>query len=154
MMIYQESRKRNIETIQGPLQTCYIDNMYADMLVEILRQAVQGREDDHGIIMDHTPGSGYGYSFSHDIFALRDWCDCEGARCGYDEKGYPLCPPNFEYYPMNLQGIWYKRAGKSQHFNKNISFIEFLTILYQCLASLGLSPREVELLVKDSHNQK
>lgn len=124
-----------------------------DSLLAPLSVAVIGMPDATG----HTPitlpgvGSNCAASFQNEVFAIRDYCWCEGSyhretvpeddprwesaieTSGGESTG---CPPNFEHFASGLKVVWYKHMGRSQSANQHLVAEQRQSILAECLASI------------------
>lgn len=70
--------------------------------------------------------------FENDTFMMKDYCWCDNEREGHEEA----CPPNFVHKPTNFIITWYKYYGRGMTANKNLSALEWLEILKDCIQSL------------------
>ena len=105
-------------------------------------------------ISDSGVGCNGGATYANEVFAIRDFCWCEGRFhpevAGYDDMDdnthYAAmsasggtstgCPPNFEHFASGITGVWYKHLGRDTVFNRYARPGEALEILRDCLASL------------------
>lgn len=109
---------------------------------------------DGDLIQSAGIGCNCNESFVNNVFALRDYCWCEGSYHREtvlfedDEDAWQLaietsggsgtgCPPNFEHFASGIKGSWYKHLGRDVTFNREARRGEALNILMECLLSLG-----------------
>lgn len=120
------------------------------------------------LIQHHGIGSNCAEAYVNEVFAIRDYCWCEGSlhpeRVDWDtEDDSPYdemppsggtssgCPFNFEHYASGLKCEWYKGIGRDVLFNREPRKDEALAVLMDCLRSLpGMSHLPP---VKDSHQE-
>ncbi|PUB32540.1 hypothetical protein C8K30_1011066 [Promicromonospora sp. AC04] len=90
--------------------------------------------------------------FQNEIFAIRDYCWCDGGihaetvdwrdndpstqmpPSGGTSSG---CPMNFEHFASGIRGTWYKHLGRDMRFSRKALPGEALDILLGCLVSIG-----------------
>ena len=89
-------------------------------------------------IQDDGVGTNRGEHYVNDVFALRDFCWCDGQTHPEDADGIPACPPNFEHFASGIQGEWYKHLGRDVRFNRKPTAGEALAVLSDCLESLPI----------------
>lgn len=109
-------------------------------LITTVARLTGGMPDDtdgHQII-SHGVGSNCAESYTNDVFAIRDFCWCDGAIHPEDEDGVPSCPPNFEHFASGLKGAWYKHLGRDVCFNAEPEVGEVLAIMLDCAMSMSI----------------
>lgn len=97
-------------------------------------------------------GSNAAEAYVNEVFALRDFCWCEGSvhpevvdwdspdseylempPSGGTSSG---CPPNFEHFASGIRGEWYKHLGRDVRFSRSARTDEALAVLMDCLRSM------------------
>jgi len=114
-----------------------------ELVCQALGDMVVGLAGEDGDQIKNPPGSNCAEEFSNEVFAIRDFCWCDGGRHPWaldadGEEDHPTCPPNFEHFASGLTGEWYKYLGRSTHFSQDVGLAEAMLVLADCAASLGL----------------
>ncbi len=103
----------------------------------ILGELVVGLPHEAGISVIRTSvGVNSAERFRNDVFAVRDYCWCDGLIHAETEEGLPNCPPNFEHFASGITGEWYKYLGRDTRWSRYVSGAEALAILGDCIRSL------------------
>jgi hypothetical protein len=64
------------------------------------------------------------------VFAYRNYCWCDGDIPEHKDG----CPPNFEFYPVDLKISWYKHEGRGITANiKELKAVTWWSILNECV---------------------
>ena len=94
-----------------------------------IAEVIQEQRKDQGLLV-----SNYGeYPYESDLFDMRTYCWCDGEGEGHEEG----CPPNFHHKPSGLIINWYKHCERGITSNKELSKVEWLNIVLECLNHLG-----------------
>lgn len=109
-------------------------------LVSVVARFTGGMPDDSDghRINSHGVGDNCAEIYSNEIFAIRDFCWCDGSIHPQNEHGVPNCPPNFEHFASGLKATWYKNLGRDMRFNAEPEVGEVLAIMLDCAMSLSL----------------
>ncbi len=77
------------------------------------------------------------YDYSDDVFEIHPFCWCN--VCDGEGKEGETCPrykkPNFHYKPKDFKLNWYKYPIRSNDTNKDITPLEFLEMINDCVRS-------------------
>jgi hypothetical protein len=71
--------------------------------------------------------------FDNDVFSMRTYCWCDGARIGHEES----CPPNFMHKRTGIEMSWYQHSGRG--ITANVDWLPALTwhrIINECIESV------------------
>lgn len=118
----------------------------------ILGDLVIGLRDDDGDLIRYAVGGNSGVRFSNTIFAIRDFCWCDGGLHPEDADGIPSCPPNFEHFASGITGEWYKHLGRDTRWSRSPEAREVLAVLMDCIRSLP--NQDVVALTVPSQDEK
>ena len=113
----------------------------------------QPHELDNSSRIRWEVGSNTAEKFRNEVFAIRDYCWCDGALHPRDEDDLPVCPPEFEHFASGVSGEWYKYLGRDTRFSREVSAEEAVAILVDCMASIR-SAEQLGALVLPSGSQK
>lgn len=110
---------------------------------DMLADLVVGLAAEGGGVIQNPPGSNCAEGFANHVFAIRDFCWCDGSVHPWvldadGKENHPTCPPTFEHFASGITGEWYKRLGRDTLFSREPAPGEALAILMDCIASLGL----------------
>lgn len=131
----------------------WVESEAMSAALDELANALVGRTDTQGHRIEHPLGSNVAVSFENEVFALRDYCWCEGAihrptpqaeeawdrgpANFFASGGSELaCPFNFEHHATGVRGTWYKYRRRNEEFDRPIDEQTARAILADCLASL------------------
>lgn len=129
------------DSLTAPVHYDY-DGTGLEQLLIPLGQALVGQTDAHGDLIVDDMGYNQGRSFRNDVFAIREYCWCDGEYHGLlDDPDFPddpttACPPNFEHFASGLKVEWYKHMRRGVMANQALTVAEMQVILKDCLESL------------------
>lgn len=133
----------------------WVDDPELDAALLFLGMAVVGQPDERGgrPIDASGVGSNCAAAFRNEVFAIRDYCWCEGGlhpeAVEWDSEDSPYaqmppsggtssgCPMNFEHFGSGIKGTWYKRLGRDGRYSREAAPGEALDVLLDCLISIG-----------------
>lgn len=121
-------------------------------VVGIIGELIVGLRDEDGELIRYGAGSNSGIHFSNTVFAIRDFCWCDGGLHAEDADGIPSCPPNFEHFASGITGEWYKHLGRDTRWNRSPEAKEVLAVLMDCIRSLP--NQDVVALTVPSEDEK
>lgn len=102
----------------------------------LLGQLVVGLRGEDGEPLRFAVGGNTALHFSNDVFAIRDFCWCDGRLHHEDADGIPSCPPNFEHFTSGITGEWYKYLGRDTRWSRSPEAPEAIAVLMDCIRSL------------------
>lgn len=142
----------NIDTQSS--RATWVQDDELDAVLTLLGGAVAGLPDAQTgePIGQWGVGGNCAASFANEVFALRDFCWCEGsahpetdwdddenARMPPSGGTSDTCPFNFEHFSSGIKGTWYKHLGRDNEFSREATPGEALAILRECLESMEKS---------------